>query len=50
MAQGGDALNRLFFELKSKNEDIRIKASQDLYGAVVATARGRNASPRELSF
>lgn len=35
-----DALNRTFQELKSKNDDARVKAAHDVYAAVVVAARG----------
>lgn len=39
-AQAMEALNRIFIELKSKNEDIRLRASYDLRDLVVSAARG----------
>jgi len=41
--QGSEALSRTFQELKSKNQDIRLKASYDLYSLIVSAARGINA-------
>ncbi len=38
--QGSEALSRTFQELKSKNQDIRLKASYDLYSLIVSAARG----------
>ena len=35
-----DSLNRTFQELKSKNDDVRVKAAHDVYAAVVVAARG----------
>ncbi len=35
-----DLLNRAFVELKSKQEDVRVKAAHDVYAAVVVAARG----------
>ena len=40
-AQAMEALNRTFIELKSKNEDIRLRASYDLRDLVVSAARGK---------
>lgn len=34
-------LNRFVQELKSKNEDVRIKAAHDIYVHVVAATRGK---------
>lgn len=46
-AQAMEALNRTFIELKSKNEDIRLRASYDLRDLVVSAARGKASfSPR----
>jgi len=41
--QGSEALSRTFQELKSKNQDIRLKASYDLSSLIVSAARGMNA-------
>jgi len=38
--QGSEALSRTFQELKSKNQDTRLKASYDLYSLIVSAARG----------
>lgn len=35
-----EALNRIFVELRSKNEEIRLKASYDLHSHVSIAARG----------
>lgn len=35
-----DLLNRAFQELRSKQEDVRVKAAHDVYAAVVVAARG----------
>ena len=40
-AQAVEALNRTFIELKSKNEDIRLRASYDLRELVVSAARSK---------
>lgn len=43
MAQAGpvtDVVQRLFTDLKSKNEDTRIKASHELYENVLTVSRG----------
>lgn len=43
MAQAGpitDVTQRLFTELKSKNEETRVRASFELYDNVVAVSRG----------
>ena len=39
-AQAIEALNRTFVELKSKNEETRLRASYDLRDLVVSAARG----------
>lgn len=36
-----EALNRIFIELRSKNEDIRLRASTDLGAQVEQAVRGR---------
>lgn len=36
-----DALNPIFSDLKSKNEDIRLRASYELRSQVVTAARGQ---------
>ena len=38
--QSQDALNRIFLELKSKNDDVRLKAAFDLHNHVSIAARG----------
>lgn len=38
--QTTDALNRTFTDLKSKSEDVRLRASYDLYGLVATASRG----------
>lgn len=35
-----DLLNRAFQELKSKHDDVRVKAAHDVYAAVVVAAQG----------
>lgn len=40
-AQAMEALNRTFIELKSKNDDIKLRASYDLRDLVVSAARGK---------
>ena len=43
MAQAGpitDVTHRLFFDLKSKNEEVRARAAYDLYDNVIAISRG----------
>lgn len=40
-AQAMEALNRTFIELKSKNDETRLRASHDLRDLVVAAARGK---------
>lgn len=43
MAQPGpitDVTQRLFVDLKSKNEEVRAKAAYDLYDNVLAISRG----------
>ena len=40
-AQAVEALNRTFIELKSKNEDIRLRASYDLRDLVVSAVRSK---------
>ena len=39
--QAMEALNRTFIELKSKNEEIRLRASYDLRDLVVSAAKGK---------
>ena len=39
-AQAMEAVNRTFIELKSKNEETRLRASYDLRDLVVSAARG----------
>lgn len=39
--QAADALNRTFIELKSKNEDTRLRASYDLHNQVLKASRGK---------
>lgn len=43
MAQAGpitDVTQRLFVDLKSKNEEARVRAAYDLYDNVLAISRG----------
>ena len=44
-AQAIEALNRTFIELKSKNEETRLRASVDLRELVVSAARGEAFPP-----
>lgn len=39
--QLSDSLNRTFADLKSKSEDVRLRASYDLQGLVTTAARGK---------
>lgn len=39
--QLSDSLNRTFADLKSKHEDVRLRASYDLHGLVTTAARGK---------
>lgn len=41
-AQAMEALNRAFIELKSKNDESRLRASYDLRDLVVSAARGKS--------
>ena len=44
MAQLGpltDVTQRLFIDLKSKHEEVRVRASNELYDNVVAISRGK---------
>lgn len=44
MAQSGpltDVTQRLFIDLKSKHEEVRVRASNELYDNVVAISRGK---------
>lgn len=36
-----DTLNRTFADLKSRSEDVRLRASYDLYGLVATASRGK---------
>lgn len=43
MAQAGpvtDVVQRLFTELKSKNDEVRVRASYELYENVLTASRG----------
>lgn len=40
MASTADALNRTFADLKAKSEDVRLRASYDLYRLVATASRG----------
>jgi FKBP12-rapamycin complex-associated protein len=45
MAQTGpmtDVTQRLFVELKSKNEETRVRAAYELYDNVLSVSRGMN--------
>ena len=48
-AQAIEALNRTFIELKSRNEETRLRASFDLRELVVSAARGETFPPPRLS-
>lgn len=48
-AQAIEALNRTFIELKSKNEETRLRASYDLRELVVSAARSEAFPPPRLS-
>ena len=39
--QLSDSLNRTFADLKSKSEDVRLRASYDLQSLVTTAARGK---------
>lgn len=39
--QLSDSLNRTFADLRSKHEDVRLRASYDLQGLVTTAARGK---------
>lgn len=43
-SQTTDALNRTFADLKSKSEDVRLRASYDLYRLVATASRGMSRS------
>ena len=45
-AQATEALNRTFIELKSKNEEVRLRASYDLRDLVVSAAKGKDSCSR----
>ena len=47
-AQAIEALNRTFIDLKSKNEETRLRASYDLREQVVSAARGEASPPPRL--
>ena len=47
-AQATEALNRTFIDLKSKNEETRLRASYDLRELVVSAARGEAFPPIPL--
>ena len=44
-----DALNRTFADLKSKSEDVRLRASYDLYGLVATASRGMSHNSPHLT-
>lgn len=48
--QLSDSLSRTFADLKSKNEDVRLRASYDLQGLVTTAARGKIFLACPLSF
>lgn len=49
--QAHDALNRTFLDLKSKNEEVRLRASYDLRDQVSRAVRGNALlSPAELAY
>jgi FKBP12-rapamycin complex-associated protein len=39
-ASAADATQKLFLELKSRNEDSRVRAASELYDHVLAVSRG----------
>ena len=45
-----DTLNRIFLELKSKNDDVRLKAAFDLHNHVSIAARGLLPKNEMLSY
>lgn len=48
MAQAGpmtDVTQRLFVELKSKNDETRVRAAYELYDNVLSVSRGMIVSP-----
>ena len=47
-AQAVEALNRTFIELKSKNEETRLRAACELRELVVSAARGEAFTPSRL--
>lgn len=47
-AQAIEALNRTFIELKSKNDETRVRASHDLRDLVVSAARGEIFCPSDV--
>lgn len=47
-AQAIEALNRTFIELKSKNDETRVRASHDLRDLVVSAARGKAFCPSRI--
>ena len=49
-SQSVDSLNRTFSDLKSKNEDLRLRASYDLYNLVATAARGMCQDHQDENF
>lgn len=49
-SQTPDALNRTFADLKSKSEDVRLRASYDLYGLVATASRGMSHNSPHLQL
>ena len=49
-AQAMEALNRTFIELKSKNEETRLRASYELRDLVVSAARGKTSCSPHSSY
>ena len=49
-SQTTDSLNRTFADLKSKSEDVRLRASYDLYGLVATASRGMSHNSPHLQL
>lgn len=49
-SQTTDTLNRTFADLKSKSEDVRLRASYDLYGLVATASRGMSHNSPHLQL
>ena len=48
--QSQEILNRIFLELKSKNDDVRLRAAFDLHSHVSTAARGRTLAVSKQMF